>query len=116
MKIISLTQNAQFRRLYRRGKSVVLPTMVVYAAKNREGISRLGITAGKKVGGAVERNRAKRRIREIYRVFAPRLKTGYDFCIVARGFTVTAPHDRLVRDFCGAAEKLGVWEHEMAAD
>ncbi len=105
MKITSLDQNSQFRRLYRKGKSVVTPTMVVYAIPNRQNICRLGITAGKKVGGAVERNRAKRRIRELFRLEQPYLKA-YDFCIVARTFTVEAPHAKLVRDFHRAMDTL----------
>ncbi len=105
MKITSLDQNGQFRRLYRKGKSVVTPTMVVYALPNRQNLCRLGITAGKKVGGAVARNRAKRRIRELFRLEQPRLK-GYDFCIVARTFTVDAPYHKLVRDFTRAMDTL----------
>lgn len=116
MKITSLNQNTQFRRLYRRGKSVVTPTMVVYVSKNREGMNRLGITAGKKVGGAVQRNRAKRRIRELYRLNQGRLENGYDFCIVARTFTVRAPYKKLVQDFRMSAEKLGVWNHETVVN
>lgn len=115
MKITSLDQNGQFRRLYQRGKSVVTPTMVVYATPNRQGFCRLGITAGKKVGGAVERNRAKRRIRELFRLEQPRLK-GYDFCIVARTFTVTAPYHKLVRDFSHAMDVLEARSDEKASD
>ena len=115
MKIISLDQNGQFRRLYRRGKSVVTPTMVVYAIPNRQNLCRLGITAGKKVGGAVERNRAKRRIRELFRLEQPKLK-GHDFCIVARTFTVNAPYHKLVRDFSHAMNVLEARIDETALD
>ena len=80
MKIVSLDQNGQFQRLYRRGKSVVTPTMVVYALPNRMGRIRLGITAGKKVGGAVLRNRAKRRIRELFRTSLANIRPGTDIC------------------------------------
>lgn len=116
MKIVSLTQNSQFRRLYRRGGSAVKPTMVVYAAKNRCKSNRLGITAGKKVGGAVRRNRAKRRIREVFSAFNGQLKEGYDFCIVARAYTAEAPYERLLREFKASAEKLGVLKDENTAD
>lgn len=115
MKITSLDQNGQFRRLYKRGKSVVTPTMVVYAIPNRQKSCRLGITAGKKVGGAVERNRAKRRIRELFRLEQPHLK-GYDFCIVARTFTVTAPHHKLARDFAHALDVLEARSDEKVSD
>ena len=116
MKMASLTQNSQFRRLYRRGRSVVNHTMVIYVMKNRHSSNRLGITAGKKVGGAVQRNRAKRRIRELFRIFQGQLKQSYDFCIVARTYTVNAPYEKLVRDFKASAEKLGVWNDETADD
>lgn len=116
MKLISLKQNSQFRRLYHRGKSCVTRTMVMYIAKNRFGENRLGITAGKKVGGAVQRNRAKRRIREGFRLFQCRLKQGYDFCIVARTYTVNAPYKKLAEDFETAARTLGVWIDEEASD
>ncbi len=116
MKIQSMDQNGQFRRLYRRGKSQVTPTMVVYALPNGQKNRRLGITAGKKVGGAVSRNRAKRRIRELFRKAQPQLKNGYDFCIVARTRTVGAPYEKLVRDFTYAMEQLGVLAHENLDD
>lgn len=116
MKITTLTRNGQFQRLYRKGKSFVAPTMVVYVSKNRLKINRLGITAGKKVGGAVQRNRAKRRIRELFRVAMPELKQGYDFCIVARTYTVEAPPEKLRRDFYTSIDKLGVRKDETTAD
>ncbi len=113
MKIQSLNQNGQFHRLYRRGRSVVTPTMVVYALPNRQKTRRLGITAGKKVGGAVARNRAKRRIRELFRNAQPHLASNYDFCIVARGYTVHAPFEKLMQDFNTAMKKLEVWTDEV---
>ncbi len=116
MKIISLNRNGQFQRLYRMGASFVAPTMVVYTAKNRLEVCRLGITAGKKVGGAVERNRAKRRIRELFRDALPELKPGYDFCIVARTCTVEAPAAKVRRDFYASLKKLGVLSDETTAD
>jgi len=68
----------------------VCPFVVVYAFKNRSGVNRLGITAGKKIGKAVERNRAKRVIRAAYRQCLPQLVSGYDFVIVARTRILTA--------------------------
>ena len=90
--------------------------MVVYALPNRTRRVRLGITAGKKVGGAVLRNRAKRRIRELFRTFLAGIRPGTDICIVARTYTVHAPHKKLVRDFHTAMQKLEVWKNEETAD
>lgn len=79
-----IKNNKDFLALYNRGKIVVSPHVVIYVRKNRTGLKRLGITAGKKVGGAVERNRAKRVIRAAYREVLPLLPDGIDMVIVAR--------------------------------
>ncbi|MBR7133894.1 MAG: ribonuclease P protein component [Clostridia bacterium] len=81
---IKIKENRDFRRIYGRGKSFVSPYAVVYLLKNRANNIRLGITAGKKVGGAVARNRAKRVIRAAFSGCLPQLMCGYDFIIVAR--------------------------------
>lgn len=108
-KIISLCRNYEFQRLYRRGKSAVRPTLVMYAVSCRGQQIRLGITAGKKLGGAVQRNRAKRRLRELFRLMQPNIKTGYDICIVARTKVLTVPYAKLTADFKSAAEELGLF-------
>lgn len=105
---ISLCRNSDFQRLYRRGKSTVRPTMVIYVGKGCRNTVRLGITAGKKIGGAVDRNRAKRRIRELFRLYAAQVGPGKDICIVARGRILTAPSDKIKKDFLSAAEELGL--------
>ena len=78
-KIIKIKENYVFRRSYRRGKSLVSPYFVIYAMPNRRNVPRLGITAGKKLGGAV-----KRVITAAFRDCAPYIKPNYDFIIVAR--------------------------------
>ncbi|MBR7071833.1 MAG: ribonuclease P protein component [Clostridia bacterium] len=85
MRLVKLKSNGDFRRIYRRGKSFVTPFFVVYVLPNRKhrGI-RLGITVGKKIGGAVQRNRAKRVITAAFRSCMPRICLGNDFVIVAR--------------------------------
>jgi ribonuclease P protein component len=82
-----LNKNSEFLTLYRKGKYVVSKVAVVYYRKNGLPYNRLGITAGKKVGNAVHRNRAKRIIRQAYRENELSLPIGYDFVIVARAVT-----------------------------
>lgn len=84
-KTVTLKRNMDFRRLYRK-KPLVSPVLVVYVGKNRLGINRVGITTGKKIGKAHERNRARRVIREAYRLLSDRLpeQGGLDFVFVAR--------------------------------
>lgn len=60
MKIAKINQNRDFRRAYSKGKYAAHPLIVSYAVKNRRGETRIGITASKKVGNAVQRNRARR--------------------------------------------------------
>lgn len=108
-KFVSLSQNAQFRRLYRRGKNAVRPSLVFYALPNRNLGFRLGITAGKKVGGAVQRNRAKRRLRALVRTNFPKLKSNTDLVIVARTRTVTAAYKKLEKDFVDACKMVGIY-------
>ena len=81
----SLCENNRFRALYARGKSAAAPSLVVYARKNRlKTISRMGITCSVKLGGAVQRNRMRRRLREAYRLQESQFAPGYDIVIVAR--------------------------------
>ncbi len=87
MQSVVLNQNRDFRRAYARGKSRVDRLLVTYLLKNRYGRNRIGFTATKKVGKACKRNRARRVIREAYRMLEPQLEQGYDIVFVARGAT-----------------------------
>jgi ribonuclease P protein component len=87
-KPAALNENRDFRRLYSRGKSLVNPALVTYVMKNRAGFCRVGITTSKKIGNAVERNRARRVIREAYRQLQPKIKGNYDLVFVARVRTI----------------------------
>ena len=86
---IVIKENHLFRRLYHRGKYQAHPLLVTYALKNRLPHNRYGITASKKIGGAVERNRAKRVILASFRELLPHISGGYDFVFVARTKTAT---------------------------
>jgi ribonuclease P protein component len=84
MKLIKLKNNYDFRRVYKKGKSYVCPFFVIYINPNRNNNVRLGITVGKKIGNAVNRNRAKRVITAAFRSAYPQIAAGNDFVIVAR--------------------------------
>lgn len=88
MESSKLNLNKDFRRLYGRGKSFVSPALVTYIMQNSRGAVRYGITAGKKVGGAVERNRARRVIEAAFRECGGEISCrGADIVFVARGRT-----------------------------
>ena len=80
----TINENKDFKKIYTRGKSFVSPTVVTYIVKSRLDHSRVGITASKKIGKAVQRNRAKRVIREAYRQICPEIMENYDIVFVAR--------------------------------
>ena len=80
----SLKRNYEFKRLYNKGKSAASQHAVVYCRKNGSLENRLGVTVSTKLGGAVVRNRIRRRLKEIYRTNEEILAGGFDLVIVAR--------------------------------
>jgi ribonuclease P protein component len=68
---------------------------------------RVGFTATKRIGGAVERNRAKRRLREAARLLLPELASpGFDYVFIARGGVTSRPWPRLLDDVKSALIRL----------
>lgn len=84
---ITIKENRDFSRIYKKGKSFVSPALVTYIMKNKSHNLRYGITTGKKIGNAVKRTRARRVIRASYYHLFHEIKPGYDFIFVARGKT-----------------------------
>ena len=83
-KLCVLKLNKEFKTAYYHGKSFVHPALILYVRKNRFGEPRFGITTGKKIGKAVQRNRCRRLIREAYRLHYPSISGGWDFVFGAR--------------------------------
>ena len=79
-----LLRRADFVKLNRSGKGRHMGHFIAITRKNELGTTRLGVTASKKVGNAVRRNRAKRLIREFFRLNKTRLPQGYDIVIIAK--------------------------------
>jgi ribonuclease P protein component len=103
----SLKKNHEFRRLYAKGRSSASRFMVVYCRENRRGVNRVGFTVSSKLGGAVARNRMRRRLREVYRLNEPTLAPGFDIVVVARHSTAEAPFGELSRDFVRLCRAVG---------
>lgn len=81
---------------------------VLQACERKDGgAARIGFTVSKKVGTAVERNRVRRRLREIVRLSAAgRLDSGKDYVLVGRRAALALPFERLCADFLGALARL----------
>ena len=131
-----LTENRDFKRLYNKAGSVVSPYLVVYIKKNSPAvlrpssgmcrkmrkvknsvrethpINRLGITVSKKIGNAVQRNRARRVLKEAYRSIEGLLIPGYDIVIVARTRVLSKKSTDLSKILYDICVKCGVAKAE----
>lgn len=108
----TLKTNSDFRRAYARGKSYTNPALVLYVRKNRAGSCRIGITASKKIGNAVQRNRARRVIREAFRQIKLPLKSGFDIVFVARSKTVFKKSTEIYAVMLPMLKEAGVIRNE----
>ena len=114
--LVPLTENHEYKRVYARGKSAVRPALVLYCLRNKKvKQARVGITASKKIGNAVKRNRARRLLRESIRALYPQLKPGYDFVLVSRGRTPFANYQIVSSQLKSALEELGVLDKNNSA-
>lgn len=80
-------------------------------------VIRLGLTASRKVGNAVVRNRARRRLREAARLILPfHARPGHDLVLIARQDTAGRPWTDLIADLTAALKRLGLWrDHDGGA-
>ena len=107
-----LSRSGEFDRVYREGSSHANRFLVVYSFPRSEEEAdelRLGVSVGRKVGGAVERNRVRRRLREVVRLSrAGCLRTGHDYVLIGRRAALSLPFERMTEDFHGAVRRLRV--------
>jgi len=90
------------------GNKVTAPAFLLQARKRKDaGPARLGFTVSKKVGNAVERNRVRRRLREVARMApASRMRSGHDYVLVGRRAALNFPFERMQQDFDGALRRI----------
>ncbi len=89
--------SVEFRRVYREGRRFFGTILVLYVRPTGER-RRIGIAAGRQFGGAVLRNRAKRRLREAFRRLSGRVRDQGDLVLVARPPALTAPFGAIVSE------------------
>ncbi len=98
-----LRKRSEFVQLSKSGQRWVTPAFILQVFKReQEGSVRYGVTASRKVGGAVERNRAKRRLRALIRIVLPEVGLpGLDYVLIAK-------KEVLKRDFSLMVEELRI--------
>lgn len=112
MKIVSIKNNYEFRRLYAKGERAGSPRMVIYRRRNRLGINRLGITVSSKLGKAVHRNKIRRRLKEIFRLNCDMLIQGWDIVVVAKIKSRYSSYSELEADFLQTCKRIGLLTEE----
>lgn len=121
MKILTIKKSAEFQEISKKGekfhaRSLLLlqnHTSAIYfynknAGKNAEEFCRIGYTVSKKVGNAVIRNFAKRRLREAVRALFPTLaKKQYDYVIIAKKEINNIPYEQIEKDLQFCLKRIG---------
>ena len=93
-----IINNNEYRLLYKHGKYEVGRLCVLYRMPVAKQKTRIGFVTGKKVGCAVERNRARRLMKEVYRLTQPQIRDGYHIVIVGRGPLKDATYERAEKE------------------
>ncbi len=120
MKYRAICENHLYSKAYKKGKKAVAPTIAIYVLPDykkhalmkahpmKKYINRVGLTVGKKIGGAVQRNRAKRIIRHAYRNIDNEygVKVGHLIVIVAREAIAGKKTSDVEREMTRALKKL----------
>jgi len=113
-----LKRRREFLHVARSGRKWAAPGLVLQVSSRQdpadraapEGDIRIGFTVTRKVGGAVVRNRARRRLRAaVERVMPTHAAPGRDYVVIGRGDTLRRPFAALVGDLETALRKLGAW-------
>jgi len=105
-----LAKRKDFSRVYKLGKSAANRQFVVYVMKNQQTAKmRVGVSASKKLGGAVVRNRLRRRVKEIVRLHAEHIAPGHDFIIIVRKPAVDMEYKEMEKSLVHALKRAMLW-------
>lgn len=103
-----LSRPQDFAALQREGTSTSHPLLIARVRRTGLETTRFGFSTGRRLGGAVVRNRVRRRLREALRVMAPAFQPGWDVLIIARPALVEADHGALVGALGRLLRRAGV--------
>jgi ribonuclease P protein component len=105
---IALKKNRDFQMVYKKGKSMAGRHMVLFVLKNNKPQNCLGISASKKVGKAVVRNRCRRQLKEAYRLLEAGVHVGYDLVILPRAPITEADFAQIKSELRYLLRKQGI--------
>ncbi len=111
-----LQRASDFAEAYQQNERYFGPSMVMYVRRAPDAALRIGVVAGRKIGGAVERNRARRRLKEVFRQERARLKPGVDIVLIARACPSAPTFDELRREFLNLAARAGLLKENASCD
>ncbi|MGH9432356.1 MAG: ribonuclease P protein component [Terriglobia bacterium] len=97
-KGLRLLKRPEFRRVYEEGRRESARLCTIFIRSNGLPQTRLGITTPSALGGAVVRNRIKRRLREVFRLNQARIAAGWDIVLNPRPKVATMPFESLTRE------------------
>lgn len=110
MNVEKLKKRQDFVRLSARKDGVKMPAFIILLEKNDTDTIRFGVTASKRIGNAVKRARAKRRMRAVFDKVvrlnpAFNYSSGFDVNLIARGYVLDRKFDRMVKEFQKALDE-----------
>jgi len=108
LKRAVLRRKSDFSLIYNKGKSVGERYVVLFSRNNGLSYNRTAFLASKKVGKSVERNRARRLMKESYREIKENLKEGYDIIFIARKTICGLKCDAVKNSMESAVKKAGL--------
>jgi len=112
-KRIRLRHESDVRRVYDEGQSWVHSLLVLVARPNNFDFSRVGVTASRRVGNAVARNRAKRLLREAARCLYPQFGVGWDVMLVARAGILEVKEPQVEKALASLLKRARLGESEI---
>ena len=102
--------NKDYRRIYRSGKRCSNRARLLYVTPSKRACIRIGFVATKRIGHAFARNRAKRLMKEVYRLHRHELKPHYDAVLLAGAFLTTATYGEAEKALLALWRKAGIME------
>lgn len=124
MAVGRLQHRADFLRIAGQGRKWVTPGLILQAASRvpsatgpGEEALRVGFTVSRRVGNAVERNRARRRLRAVVREILDRHgKRGHDYVVIGRRAALKRPYRSLIQDLETALVRLDIFVNPVGAN